>query len=95
MQCLPQQLLQLSKAQKTSLSGKEKKIHAKIAEIYHKYDGVPGYRMMKKLLERQDFFISNLIAHKYMNTDLKLFSVVRRKKPGYKKGTVNKIFPNL
>ena len=51
--------------------------------------------MIKKLLERKNIFISNLTAHKYMNNDLELFSVVRRKKPGYKKGTVNEVFPNL
>ena len=51
--------------------------------------------MIKKLLERKNIFISNLTAHKYMNNDLELFSVVRRKKPGYKKGTVNEVFLNL
>ena len=66
-----------------------------ISDIYHEYYGVPGYRMIKNLLERENIFISNLTAHKYMNNDLELFSVVRRKKPGYKKGTVNKVFPNL
>ena len=71
------------------------KVYAKIAEIYHEYDGVPGYRMVKALLERKNIFISNLTAHKYMNTDLGLFSIVRRKKPGYKKGDVNEVFPNL
>lgn len=30
-----------------------------------------------------------------MNNDLGLFSIVRRKKPGYKKGAVNEVFPNL
>ena len=48
----------------------------KIAEIYHEYDGVPEYRMIKNLLERQDIFISNATAHKYMNIDLGLFSVL-------------------
>ncbi|NLJ17219.1 MAG: transposase, partial [Clostridiales bacterium] len=74
---------------------KRKKFYAQITEIYHKYNGVPGYRMIKKLLEKQGIFISNLTVHKYMNIDLKLFSVVRRKKPGYKKGVANKIFLNL
>lgn len=30
-----------------------------------------------------------------MNKDLSLFSIVRRKKPAYKKGHAHKIFPNL
>lgn len=51
--------------------------------------------MIKNLLERKNIFISNLTAHKYMNTDLELFSVVRRKKSNYKKGAVNEVFPNI
>ena len=51
--------------------------------------------MMKIFLEKKDIFISNTTAHKYMNTYLALFSIVRRKKPGYKKGDANEVFPNL
>ena len=51
--------------------------------------------MIKTLLERKNIFISNLTVHKYMNTDLGLFSIVRRKKPSYKKCDVNEVFPNL
>jgi hypothetical protein len=50
---------------------------------------------MKIFLEKKNIFISNTTAHKYMNAELALFSVVRREKPGYKKGAVNEIFPNL
>jgi len=37
---------------------------------------------------------SNLTIHHYLN-EMGLHSIVRRKKPGYIKGTFNKIFPNL
>jgi hypothetical protein len=83
------------KYRKQAYQERKDQIYTKITEIYHEYDGVPGYRMIKILLEKFNIIISNITAHKYMNTDLKLFSVVRRKKPGYKKGTVNEIIPNL
>lgn len=34
-------------------------------------------------------------VYKYMNRELQLFSIVRRKRPGYRKGTSHEIFPNL
>ena len=83
------------KQRKQTYQERKDEIYTAISEIYHENDGVPGYRMVKTLLERKNIFISYLTAHKYMNTDLELFSVVRRKKPGYKKGTVNEVFPNL
>ena len=83
------------KHRKQTYQERKNKIHTAISDIYHEHDGIPGYRMIKNFLERKNIFISNLTAHKYMNNDLKLFSVVRRKKPGYKKGTVNEVFLNL
>jgi len=83
------------KHRKLTYQERKDKIHAAICDVYHEHGGIPGYRMIKNLLERQEIFISNTTAHKYMNTDLELFSIVRRKKPGYKKGTVNEVFLNL
>jgi transposase InsO family protein len=83
------------KHRKQAYQDRKDEVCTKIAEIYHQHGGVPGYRMMKILIERQNIFISNLTAHKYMNTYLELFSVVRRKKPSYKKGAVNEVLPNL
>jgi len=69
-------------------------IKEKIKEIYHKQNGVPGYRMMKKLLERENIFISMTTAHYYMNKECKLFSVVRKKRrTGSEKP--HKVFDNL
>ena len=34
------------------------KVYAKIAEIYHENDGVPGYRMIKNLLERKNILLA-------------------------------------
>ena len=50
---------------------------------------------MKVYLERKGIKLSNLTVHKYMNKELKLSSIVRRKKPNYRKGKPHKIFDNL
>lgn len=67
----------------------------KIKELYHKSNGVIGYRNMRIFLKREGVIHSNLTVHKYMNKELKLLSIVRRKKPGYVKGDAHKVFPNL
>jgi putative transposase len=67
----------------------------KITEIYHKYNGIPGHRQMKYFLRRENIIISKATVHKYMNRELQLFSIVRRKRIGFKKGVQHKIFPNL
>ena len=77
-----------------SLAYKEK-IKQEILQIYHERRGIIGYRMVKKHLERRGIFRSNLTIHKYMNRELGLFSVTRRKRPDYKKGTAHKVFENL
>ena len=67
----------------------------KITKIYHDRNGVPGYRQMKHLLKSENIFISYTTCHKYMNHELGLCSVTRRKKPGYHKGNSHKVFENL
>lgn len=67
----------------------------KIAELYHKYSGIPGYRQIKHFLQKENVLLSKTTVHRYMNGELKLFSIVRRKKPGYKKGKAHEVFPNL
>ena len=66
-----------------------------IQTIYHEHNGVDGYRSMKIYLERKGICRSTLTVHKYMNTELGLFSTVRRKKPDYRKGKAHKVFDNL
>lgn len=63
--------------------------------IYQEHGGMDGYRSMKGYLERRGFCLSRLTVHKYMNHELGLYSVVRRKRPGYRKGTPHKVFENL
>ena len=50
--------------------------------------------MMQKLLVPHGFVLSKVTIHKYMK-ELGLKSIVRRKKPGYRKGLVHKVFPDL
>ena len=76
------------------LQGKEDAMQ-KISKIYHAHKGVPGYRMIRYYLAKEEIPLSLLTVHKYMNTELKLYSVTRRKGPDYRKGTPHKIFDNL
>jgi len=61
------------------------KILEQIQQIYHAYNDVDGYRSMKVYLERKKIHLSSLTVHRYMNTKLKLLSIVRRRKPDYRK----------
>ena len=71
------------------------KIISSITETYHERKGIPGYRVMATLLKSKGIRISATTCHKYMNCELKLFSVTRRHKPGYRKGAAHKVFENL
>jgi hypothetical protein len=55
--------------------------------------GIPGYRMMQKLLIPHGFDLSKVTIHKYTK-ELGLKSMIRRKKPGYRKGPVRKVGSN-
>ena len=54
-----------------------------------------GYRNMKVYLERKGIVLSHVTVHKYMNKELGLVSIVRRKKPTYESGEAHKKFDNL
>ena len=56
--------------------------------------GVDGYRSMTVYLARRGYHYSPTTIHKYMNTEMKLFSVVRPKKPCYEHGKQHKVFEN-
>jgi len=71
------------------------KIVSVITETYHARKGIPGYRLMTALLKSKEISISATTCHKYMNAELRFFSVTRRHKPGYRKGAAHKVFENL
>ena len=54
-----------------------------------------GYRSMKVYLGRKGVILSRITVHKYMNKELGLISIVRRKKPTYERGEAHKRFDNL
>lgn len=83
------------KNRKSDYNTQKQKTLVEIDSIYHEHRGVDGYRSMRVYLERRGFYLSSLTIHKYMNRELGLYSVVRRKKPDYKKGTSHKVFDNL
>lgn len=66
-----------------------------IEQIYHEHNGVDGYRTMQVYLERKGKKYSRPTIHKYMNRELGLKSVTRRKKPGYCKGKAHRVFRNI
>jgi transposase InsO family protein len=82
------------KDRKAAYREQKTRVQQEIVKLYHKANGTPGYRMMRYLLASHGFTYSNVTVYKYMR-ELGLRSIVRRKKPRYKKGMANKIFPNL
>lgn len=64
----------------------KQRIQNEIDTIYHEHDGVDGYRSIKVCLERKGFCLSKFTVHNYMNCELNLYSVVRRKNQVTKKG---------
>ena len=66
-----------------------------IKNIYQELNGIVGHRAMKVFLERKGIILSKTTVHKYMNKDLHLHCICRRKRPGYKKGQAHKIHANL
>ena len=83
------------KNSKAEYHRRKNEICREIKGIYHETSGVIGHRGMQIFLARKGIFLSKTTLHKYMNKELHLQCVCRRRKPGYKKGHAHKIFPNL
>ena len=83
------------KHRKAAYQEDKQRIKNQMEEIYHKHNGVDGYRMMQAYLERAGIVLSPLTVHKYRNTELGILSVTRRKRPEYHKGKAHKVFPNI
>ena len=66
-----------------------------IATIYHEHNGIDGYRRMQVFLARKQIHLNAHTVHHYMNKELNLHAIVRRKKPNYQKETAHKVFDNL
>lgn len=83
------------KSRKSGYYVQKQKVLDTIQKIYHDTEGKLGHRSMKIFLARKSIFLSKTTVHKYMNKQLGLTSIVKRKKPGYVKGHAHKVFPNL
>ena len=83
------------KNRRSNYDKKKQQIISVISKIYHETEGRLGHRNMKIFLERKGISSSKTTVHKYMNKELGLTSIVKRKKPGYAKGHAHKVFPNL
>lgn len=70
------------------------KIRREIADIYHSHNGTDGYRTIHAYLLRKGYKTSRVTVHKYMNKELQLFSITRRRKPDYEYGAPHKVFGN-
>ena len=53
-----------------------------------------GYRTVHAYLIRKGYDISCLTVHKYMNTEMQLFSISRKKKPACEHGIAYKVYEN-
>lgn len=82
------------KHRKAAYHAQKEVVRALIREIYHAHNGVAGYRTMTVYLARRGCHYSALTVHKYMNTEMRLYSLVRPKKPGFRRGKPHKIFEN-
>ena len=49
---------------------------------------------MHAYLIRKGYDISYLTVHKYMNTEMQLFSISRKKKPAYEHGIAHRVYEN-
>ena len=83
------------KNRKSEYHATKHKVLAEIQKIYHDHGGVDGYRSMRVFLERKNIRLSAPTVHKYMNKELGLSAIVRRKKITYQAGKPHKVFPNL
>lgn len=57
-----------------------------ITKLYHGANGIPGYRMMRQLLENEGTELSLQTVRRYMNVELELRSITRKGKYHYHKG---------
>lgn len=95
MGVLPNAYYNYLKNSKVEYHQRKEEILAEIKSVYHGLGGIVGHRSMRVFLARKGISISKTTVHKYMNKELHLHCICRRKKPGYKKGRAHKIFDNL
>ena len=91
---LPNAYYNFLKNRKSEYHKHKDKIKCEIVDIYHSHNGTDGYRTVHAYLLRRGYSISRVTVHKYMNTELQLFSIARKRKPNYEYGAPHKVFEN-
>lgn len=81
------------KNRKKNYYHRKEQIKKFILTEYHKLKGVPGYRTIHYYLRKANIKVSLATIHKYMNKELQIYSIVRRKYK-YQKGIIHKTFEN-
>ena len=69
-------------------------IQKRMVVIYHREDGVPGYRQIQSYLVQEGYQISPLTCHHYMS-GMGMESIVRRRKSNCVKGHTHKVFTDI
>lgn len=82
------------KNRKSAYHAKKQVLFEKIQQIYHENDGIFGHRVIQIKLAERNIRISKTTLHKYMNKELALHSIVRKKKPDYRKGKAHVVHEN-
>ena len=95
MKIFPNAYYQYLKHTKSAYYQRKRQIYSRIQQIYHEIGGIAGHRTMRVFLSRENIFLSKTTIHKYMNRDLQLQCICRKRKPNYQRGHAHKLFPNL
>ena len=84
------------KKRKAEAEKQKSRVLRKIERLYHGRMGAVGYRMMRELLKAEGTCLSKETVRRYMNVELGLKSVTRKRKPGGSTpGKEHKTFENL
>lgn len=65
-----------------------------IYRVFFTGSGIDGYRTVHAYLIRKGCKISRPTIHKYMNKEMRLFSISRKRRPNYEHRTPHKVFEN-
>ncbi len=90
----PNAYYSFKKNRKAEYHSHKNEVKAAISNIYHEHGGIDGYRTIHAYLIRQGYSISSRTVHKYMNVELQLISIARKRKPDYEYAIPHKVFEN-
>lgn len=96
MKLYPNGYYSYKKNRKNAKNKEQNKVKKIIQTLYHECNGIPGYRTMRELLRTKGICLSVQTVRKYMNVELSLKSITRKKKRQFKTNAeVYAVFENL